>query len=76
MAFAPIILLTLATSTSEDLDATTFEQWRDYVLPAAEDERWLEVGWRATYWDAVLEAHEVKRPLLVWAMNGHPLGCT
>ncbi|MDA1265996.1 MAG: hypothetical protein O2816_13025 [Planctomycetota bacterium] len=74
--FASTTLLLTLAAAGQDLDATTFEHWRDYVVPAAEDERWLEVGWRATYWDAVLEAHELERPLLMWAMNGHPLGCT
>jgi hypothetical protein len=46
------------------------------VVPAAEELRWLEIPWRATLWDAVVDAHRLRRPILLWAMNGHPLACT
>ena len=58
------------------LDDATYEAVRDAVLPSKEEERWREVAWRASVWDAVVEAAATDRPVLVWAMNGHPLGCT
>ena len=72
----PLLLLGLAASPTEDLDATNFERWRDYLVPAAEDQAWLDVGWETVYWDGVLAAHDAEKPLMIWAMNGHPLGCT
>jgi hypothetical protein len=66
-----------APKTSEPaLRAETFEAIRDAVLPSEAEEAWRAIGWRATFWDAVVEAHEAKKPVLLWAMNGHPLGCT
>ena len=46
------------------------------VLPDKRDLAWTRVPWRATLWDAVIEAHEKKKPILLWAMNGHALACT
>ena len=54
----------------------SWEHWRDYLVPLVERETWLEVEWHSVFWDAVVEAHEVRKPILLWAMNGHPLGCT
>ena len=48
----------------------------DHVLPDKRDLAWTKVPWRATLWDAVIEAHAQKKPILLWAMNGHALACT
>ena len=50
-------------------------QVREHVLPSAEESRWLDIPWRSRLWDAVEEARRVGKPILLWAMNGHPLGC-
>lgn len=47
-----------------------------HVLPDKADLVWTKVPWEATLWDAVIEAHRVKKPILLWAMNGHALACT
>jgi len=39
-------------------------------------EAWQQVGWRTDLDFARREAARLQRPLYVWAMNGHPLGCT
>jgi hypothetical protein len=58
------------------LDDKSFDRWRDYVRPHAEEERYLEIAWRESFYSAINEAWETDRPILLWAMNGHPLGCT
>ncbi|GJM20717.1 MAG: hypothetical protein DHS20C15_06320 [Planctomycetota bacterium] len=46
------------------------------VLPDANEDAWRTLPWIPAYADAVIEAERVDKPLLMWAMNGHPLGCT
>lgn len=46
------------------------------VLPDAAEDAWRTLPWIPAYADAVIEAERVDKPLLMWAMNGHPLGCT
>lgn len=46
------------------------------VLPAIDELTVETVPWRPTFRDAALEADDRDRPILLWAMNGHPLGCT
>ena len=65
----------------QDLEAHTLapdslDRWLTYLLPGEDEVAWLEIPWRATLWEAVRVAHEQQRPVLLWAMNGHPLGCT
>src|SRR5436305_8424790 len=58
------------------LDDQSFERWRDYVRPQAKEECYLEIPWRESFYIAINEARETDRPILLWVMNGHPLGCT
>jgi hypothetical protein len=58
------------------LDDQSFERWRDYVRPQVKEECYLEIPWRESFYIAINEARETDRPILLWTMNGHPLGCT
>jgi len=49
---------------------------RDQVLPSKEELAWQSIAWRPTLWDAVVDAHREKKPILLWTMNGHPLALT
>jgi len=60
----------------QSLDETTLPAWRDHLMPRAVENRWQQVGWRSTLGDGLREAAARDRPLLLWVMNGHPLGCT
>ena len=46
------------------------------ILPQPEELAWRAVPWRAEFRTALLEAGESGKPVLLWAMNGHPLGQT
>ncbi|MBL8898675.1 MAG: hypothetical protein JNM84_13645 [Planctomycetes bacterium] len=45
-------------------------------LCAAPPETWESVPWRIDLLAAQQEAAAAKKPLFVWAMDGHPLACT
>ena len=53
-----------------------FAQWRDFIRPKPEEVRWQEIPWRTSLWEAAAEAQRQDKPVLLWAMNGHPLACT
>ena len=63
-------------SAAPALTEATFEALRDAILPSAQERAFEAVGWRPSFGEAVREARELDRPVLLWAMNGHPLGCT
>jgi hypothetical protein len=58
------------------LSEKTYKQWLTFICPSGEESRWRRLGWRSELWAAVQEAKALQRPILLWAMNGHPLGCT
>ena len=45
------------------------------LVPSAK-EKWREIPWKTDLLAARDDAVKRKRPLFMWAMNGHPLGCT
>ena len=57
-------------------DPSSYEELRDTILPRAEELKWTEIPWRATFWESVVEAQGKEMPILLWAMNGHPLALT
>ena len=56
-----------------ELNEATYQVWRDHVLPRGWELNYQKIGWRTSFWDAVVEANEKDKPILMWAMNGHPL---
>ena len=58
------------------LDDKNLKTWLDFILPSAEETQWEKLGWRPELGAAVQEARSLQRPILLWAMNGHPCGLT
>jgi len=59
-----------------ELDDRTFDTLLERVLPDPAETEYGSIRWRARFHEAVAEATERRLPVLLWAMNGHPLGCT
>ena len=59
-----------------DLNEISFRHWINFVRPNADELKWKKIGWRVKFESAVEEARRLQRPILLWTMNGHPLGCT
>ena len=66
-----LLLLALPLTAGEP----DFDRLRERVLPPVR-ETWQEVAWETDLLAARERAVREKRPLFLWAMNGHPLGCT
>jgi hypothetical protein len=59
-----------------ELDDRNYAEWREHILPDAGELAWQEVPWLTTFKDGIVAADAAGKPLLLWVMNGHPLGCT
>jgi len=53
----------------------TLEQKVASVLPTPEEDRWLQIPWRANVMEARAEAERQNKPLFLWIMDGNPLSC-
>lgn len=77
---AMIGLLALAPSmpADEEVSALTDADVASLVeeLSPAPNRKWREIPWDLSLTNGQAMAAESKKPLFVWAMDGHPLGCT
>jgi len=71
----PLVFLAAAGPPAELTDQT-YAQWREFVRPKKDELCFETVQWLPTFWDAVVASHKQDKPILLWAMNGHPLACT
>ena len=63
-------------SSSPGLGEHDLSYWRERILPAPSELAWMQIPWRPSFAEGIIEARSQGRPLLLWVMNGHPLGCT
>ena len=78
LALTAIMLFSGFASLSyaeEVLTESRFRQLHKQLQPAA-DELWRTIPWRTSLLDAQRRAIAEKKPIFIWAMDGHPLGCT
>ena len=50
--------------------------WRQHLEPSGRELRWESIPWLPSFGEGLLQADREAKPLLLWTMNGHPLGCT
>lgn len=50
--------------------------WRSHIRPDQGDLAFEIIPWLTTLADGIRAADQEQKPLLLWVMNGHPLGCT
>src|SRR5207237_813041 len=58
------------------LNPAELDRLRDLIRPAAAEANWARVPWKTSLWEARRKAAEEGKPILLWEMDGHPLGCT
>jgi hypothetical protein len=46
------------------------------IKPGPEEDKWAAIPWQTDLWRARQLAAEQGKPILLWEMDGHPLGCT
>ncbi len=68
--------VSLALIASQELTEKTYDKIRDEVLPTKQERAFFELPWQPTLWDGLVEAQKQEKPILLYTMNGSPLGCT
>ncbi|MFT6864688.1 MAG: hypothetical protein ACJAVK_003256 [Akkermansiaceae bacterium] len=59
-----------------ELTDANLDRWIDFIRPSGTELGWRAVRWHRSLSEAAEEARKLKRPILLWAMNGHPCGET
>jgi len=52
------------------------DEWLKFIRPSAQESAWRKIRWHHSLSEAATEAKKLQRPILLWAMNGHPCGET
>jgi hypothetical protein len=69
-------LLVSLSAPAQDPAPLDFATCRAHVLPDADELAWRAIPWLAELRAGIAAGAEQRKPVLLWAMNGHPLGCT
>ncbi len=74
--FVTLVVALAGAEGPAELNDKTFASWCDRIRPKAAEQCFETVHWLPTFWDGVMTAQKEDKPILLWAMNGHPLACT
>jgi hypothetical protein len=76
---APTFLVCgLATGAAavEPLPPEQFDELFERIKPTVKEDAWAHVPWLTSLWQARQQAAREGKPILLWEMDGNPLGCT
>ncbi|MFN3729959.1 MAG: hypothetical protein ACK4XJ_09635 [Fimbriimonadaceae bacterium] len=77
MMSLPLFLMVNATEVEAPIpDARNFVEWRTYIRPKPAETSFEALDWKPTLWEGVMEGQRTGKPIVIWAMNGHPMACT
>jgi hypothetical protein len=80
--FVAALLLAIAgyfaphSRAADAIKPADFAELHKLIQPNEEESAWLSIGWGTDLWQAREKAAAEGKPILLWEMDGHPLGCT
>ena len=63
-------------TAAEPIPPGHFQQLHALIRPQSLEEKWTRIPWLTSLWEARTRAAAEGKPILLWEMDGHPLGCT
>lgn len=72
----PLLLTLVAQVAAPTPGPENLDRWISYIRPKPAELGFEDSDWKATFWEGVMESQRTQKPILLWAMNGHPMGCT
>ncbi len=75
LAFSALLSIVPDSLVAQKLDEKTFQKLHKN-LQCSPDELWRTIPWKISLLDAQKTAATERKPIFIWAMDGHPLGCT
>jgi hypothetical protein len=71
-----VAALVAHATAAERIDPGSFDNVHALIRPGNDEDAWARIPWRTDLWQARRLAAEQGKPILLWEMDGHPLGCT
>ena len=72
------LALTLSATNlgaAEPIPPKQFSAIHALIKPQAGEDKWAEIPWLTSLWQARKQAAAEGKPILLWEMDGNPLGC-
>ena len=69
------VIGSIGSSRAAELTETECKLIADQLQPQM-TKPWRTIPWRISLLEAQAVASKEQKPLFIWAMDGHPLGCT
>jgi hypothetical protein len=63
------------TPAAKPIPADRFQALHTLIKPHTGEEKWTQIPWLTSLWEARQRAAAEGKPILLWEMDGHPLGC-
>ncbi len=60
----------------EPIKPEQFAKLQALIKPEPVEGKWTQIPWMTSLWEARKRAAAEGKPILLWEMDGHPLGCT
>ncbi len=70
LVLVPLLSL-LGKLCSEEIQTGLMKE----ILPSEDELRWQKIAWKTDLWEARKVAAKEGKPIYLWEMDGHPLGC-
>ncbi len=66
---------TVTLNAAEPIPPRHFTAVHALIKPRPGEDRWTEIPWLTSLWEARKQAAAEGKPILLWEMDGNPLGC-
>ncbi len=68
-------LLAASALLADPLPPKQFAALHALIKPQPGEDKWAEIPWLTSLWEARRKAAAEGKPILLWEMDGNPLGC-
>lgn len=76
LALGAVLLNSSVFGNDATSELESFRRLHTLIKPKTTEENWVQIPWMTSLWAARERAAAEGKPILLWEMDGHPLGCT
>ena len=70
-----ILIAALLVFSGDEVKPGNLDRLQTLIKPRAEETKWEEIPWRVDLWQARRDAAKAGKPIVLWEMDGNPMGC-
>jgi hypothetical protein len=70
-----LLITALLAFSGDEVKSDNLDRLKSIIKPRAEETKWEEIPWQVDLWQARRKAAEAGKPLMLWEMDGNPMGC-